>query len=82
MAQPTKIKVKQNVENEIVVVAKGSDDRLDFRVEIDGEKTIISQVTDRKTEIKLSHFAKSDIARIRIDRTSAKTPFIYEIKVK
>lgn len=76
------IKVKQNVENEIIVVAKGRDGRLDFSVEIDGKKTFINQTTDRKTEIKLSHFAKSDVVRIRIDRISANTPFIYEIKVK
>ena len=76
------IKVKQNVENEIIIVAKGSDGKLDFSVEIDGEKTIFNQITDKKTEIKLSHFAKLDTARIRIDRISANTPFIYEIKVK
>ena len=51
-------------------------------MEIDGEKTVVSEKTDGKKEIKLRYFAKEQFVRIRIDRISAYTPFIYEIKVK
>lgn len=76
------IKVQKDKENEIEIVAKGSNGQIDMSVEIDGQKTEIRQKVDEKTSIKLSYFAKSDVARIRIDRISANTPFIYEIKVK
>lgn len=76
------IKVQKDKENEIEIVAKGSNGQLDMSVEIDGQKTEIRQSADEKTSIKLSYFAKADVARIRIDRISGNTPFIYEIKVK
>lgn len=76
------INVKPNEENEITVVAKGSDGRLDMGVEIEGERTVVSENADGKKEIAIRYFAKEKIARIRIDRTSAYTPFVYEIKVK
>ena len=36
----------------------------------------------KKEEIKIKYFAKTTSARIRIDRISSYTPFVYEIKVK
>ncbi len=76
------IQVKPNEENEIIIVAKGSDGHLDMRVEFDGEKTTVRQETEGKTQVKIKYFAKAQTARIRIDRISAYTPFIYEIRVK
>ena len=76
------IKVKPNEENEIIIVAKGSDGHLDMLVDIDGEKNIIRQECEGKEQVKLLFFAKSETVRIRIDRISAHTPFIYEIRIK
>ncbi len=76
------IKVKPDAENEIVIVAKGSDGQLDMSVDIDGEKRVIRQAADGKTEVKLAYYAKNQTARIRIDRISGYTPYVYEIKVK
>lgn len=76
------IALKPNAENEIVIVTKGSDGQLDMCVEIDGEKTIVRENVEGKTQVKIKYFAKAQTARIRIDRISAHTPFIYEIKVK
>ena len=76
------IKVQKDKENEIEIVTKGSNGQIDMSVEIDGQKTMIRRRAEGKIGIKLSYFTKSDIARIRIDRISANTPFIYQIKVK
>lgn len=76
------LKTKPNEENEITVVAKGSDGNLEMSVDIEGEKTVYCKRTDIKEEIKIKYFAKNTTARIRIDRISSYTPFIYEIKVK
>ena len=76
------INVKPGVDNEIVIVAKGSDGKLDMSVEINGDTKRISRKVEGKTQVKIGYFAKSEVARIRIDRISANTPFIYEIKVK
>ena len=76
------IKVKPNVKNEIVIVAKGTDGQLDMLVDIDGEKTEIREKVEGKTKLKINFLAKNDAARIRIDRISSYTPYVYEIKVK
>ena len=76
------IAVQKEKENEIEIVAKGSDGKLDMSVDIDGQKTEIRQNAEGKTSVKLRYLAKASTARIRIDRISANTPFIYEIKVK
>ena len=69
-------------ENEIEIVAKGSNGKLEMRVEIDGEITRIKEKVEEQTVVKIPHFAKADTTRIRIDRISAHTPFVYQIKVK
>ena len=78
------IKVKPNTVNEIVIVAKGSDGCLDFSVEIDGKTTVVKQKTDELTEIPVSFTEENgkDKVRIRIDRITGNTPYIYQIKVK
>ena len=76
------IKVKPNTENEITIIVKGSDGRLDFSVEIAGNKTVVNEKCEGKTEVKICYFAKAESVRIRIDRISAYTPFVYGIKVK
>ena len=76
------IRVKANEENEIVIVAKGSDGYLEMSVDIEGEKTILRKHTTKKEEMTIKYFAKTSYVRVRIDRISSYTPFIYEIKVK
>lgn len=76
------IRVKANEENEIVIVAKGSDGYLEMSVDIEGEKTILRKRTTKKEEMTIKYFAKTSYVRVRIDRISSYTPFIYEIKVK
>ena len=61
---------------------KGTDGQLDMLVDIDGEKTEIRENVEGKTEVKINFLAKNDAARIRIDRISSYTPYVYEIKVK
>ena len=63
-------------------MAKGSDNHLDLSVTLDGETTVIREEVEGKKEIKIKYHAKGNLARIRIDRISAHTPYIYEIKVK
>ncbi len=76
------IKVKPNAENEITVVAKGSDGRLNMSVDIDGQKFVVRQEIGGKTPITVKYYATAETARIRIDRISAYTPYVYEIKVR
>ena len=76
------IKVKQNTENIIEIVAKGTNGRLDLSVEINGEKTIFQEKTGDKVKLKIPYYAKSEYVRIRIDRISAYTPYVYEILVR
>ena len=76
------IKVKQNTENIIEIVAKGTNGRLDLSVEINGEKTIFQEKTVYKVKLKIPYYAKSEYVRIRIDRISAYTPYVYEILVR
>jgi len=78
------VDVKPNAENLFVITAKGSDGHLDFSVEIDGEKRVVREVGEGKlaVEIPFSEKCGKDKARIRIDRISAHTPFIYLIEVK
>ena len=76
------IKVKPNVENEIVIVAKGSDGYLDLLVDVNGKQTLVHEKGLDKKQIKVSCFTKESFARIRMDRISAHTPYVYEIKVK
>ena len=76
------IKVKQNTENIIEIVAKGSNGQLDLSVEINGEKTIFQEKTVNKIKLKIPYCAKSEFVRIRMDRISAYTPYVYEILVR
>ena len=76
------ITMRINEENTVVIVAKGSEGHLDFRVEIDGQITTVQKVVDGKQEICIPYYAIKKNARIRIDRISSYTPFIYEIRVR
>ena len=76
------IKVKKNTENIIEIVAKGSNGQLDLSVEINGEKTIFQEKTVNKIKLKIPYCAKSEFVRIRMDRISAYTPYVYEILVR
>ena len=76
------IKVKPNVENIIEIIAKGSDGQLDMSVDIDGKKTIFQEKAEDKIKVQIPYYARSRAIRIRIDRISAYTPFVYEILVR
>ena len=76
------INLRCGEENEIEIVAKGTNGHLDMSVQIGGEQAIINEKCEGKTCVKISYFATCPVARIRIDRISANTPFVYEIKIK
>ncbi len=78
------VKVKPNAENQISILAKGTDGKLHFSAELDGEKTIVQKETDALIEIVLPYTEKSgnERIRLRIDRITGYTPFIYQIKVR
>lgn len=76
------IKVKQNTENIIEIVAKGSNGQLDLSVEINGEKIIFKEKAEDKIKLKVPYYAKGEFVRIRIDRIFAYTPYVYEILVR
>ena len=76
------IALQKDKENKIQIVAKGSEGILDMIVDIDGEKFEIHRSVEGKTIVNLVYLSKKPTARIRIDRTSKYTPYIYEIRVK
>ncbi len=78
------IKVKPNAENTVAITAKGTNGQVDYSVAIDGELTVVKQSAEGKLETLITFTEKSgkDKVRIRIDRISANTPYIYLIKVK
>ena len=78
------LKVKPNQVNEISVFAKGSDGKLNYSIDLDGEKTLVNKEGDELTEtlVRFTENKGNTTVRIRIDRTTGYTPYIYQIKVK
>lgn len=78
------IKVKPNSVNTITVVAKGTDGQLDYSVTVNGVKTVVRENTREKhsTDITFTEALGESTVRVRIDRISANTPYIYVIKSK
>ena len=76
------VRLKSDTLNTVVIMAAGSDDHVDFDVTIGTQHHEIRGTAAMKTEYILQYQAAAESAvRIRIDRVSGYTPFIYEIKV-
>ena len=77
------VNVKPNAENTIKVVVWNSDNRLDLCISIGNEEHIIGENVVGKKEFTFAYTETSgnDIVRIRFDKISGYTPYIYEIKV-
>ena len=75
------MKVKPNAENTVAVTVKGSDGHIDFSVTV-GEQLFEVRETaeDKKTFTFSVNAGDADTVRVRIDRISGNTPYIYEIK--
>lgn len=77
------LKVTPDRVNEIVIGVKGSEGRIDFCAEINGEKNEFHIKSDKKEEVVFLYKSdNSDRIRLRIDRLTEYTPFIYYVKVK
>lgn len=75
--------VRPNQTNTVTVTAAGDDGQLDLRITVGDEIHEISEKADGKKDISVK-FAESDgksTVRVRIDRISGYTPYIYEIKI-
>ena len=76
------IKVKPNSKNVIQVEMGSQSPRLDVKVTIDDQEKIISQDLCGNQRIDFEHIAtNNDSVRVRFDRLSAYTPYIFSIKV-
>lgn len=76
------IEVQKDKENDIEIVAKGSEGFLDMMVDIDGKKFEVHRCVEGKTIVNFLYQSQKANVRIRIDRVSKYTPYIYEIRVK
>jgi len=76
------LKVKPGVLNTLIVTANGSEGHIDFDLTI-GECTHeVRTLSPEKTEFAFTfHPGEAESIRVRIDRITGHTPFIYEIKV-
>ena len=76
------MKIKPGVPNTLVIVANGSDGHTDFDLTIDAERFAVRDLsTEKKAYTFTIYPGQTDTTRVRIDRVSGYTPFIYEIKV-
>ena len=78
------IKVKKNSQNKITVSAKGENGNIDFCLDLDGTAHEIHEKSAALTDIEIDYNETEgkEYIRLRIDRISADTPFVYTIKVK
>ena len=76
------LKVKSGVMNTLVVAANGSDGHIDFDLTIGDQKHEVRSLSSEKTEFTFHvQPGNEETIRVRIDRVTVYTPFIYEIKV-
>lgn len=76
------VKVKPNAANTLVITAAGSEEHIDFDVAIGTESHQVRDTATGRKEYAFTFQAGSqDAVRVRIDRVSGYTPFIYELKV-
>ena len=76
------VKVKHNAVNTIVVSAGGSEGYIDFDLTIGDVRHAVRDTSDHRKEFTFTFTAGSyDVLRIRFDRATGYTPFIYSVKV-
>lgn len=77
------ITITPYAENKIVLLARGSDGNIHYSVDVNGETTLVREKSAdaKETVVCYKEERGETIARIRIDRISSFTPFIYTIKV-
>ena len=74
--------MKPGVPNTLIVAANGSEGHIDFDLTIDEEKHEVRALSPEKKEFAFTfHPGEAKNIRVRIDRVTGYTPFIYEIKV-
>ena len=77
------VKVKPNAINTLIISAAGSDGHIDFDVTIGSDQREVRCIADGRKDFTFTFDANSqDTLRIRIDRVTGYTPFIYEIKIE
>ena len=78
------LKVKENEENTIELLAGTKGDSLDLKITLGDNEFVIKEKIDGKKTITLPYKAAKgeDKVRIRFDRLSGNTPYLYTIKVK
>ena len=76
------VRVKNAAANTLVVIAAGSDGHVDFDVTIGAEKHEVRTLSSGKAEYTFAFRAdQQETVRVRFDRVTGYTPFIYEVKV-
>ena len=77
------LQVKPNARNTLVIAASGSDAHIDFDLTIGETRHSIRDTAPGRREYAFSWQAGAeDKVRVRIDRATGYTPYIYEIKVR
>ncbi|MBQ3132800.1 MAG: hypothetical protein IJC17_00810 [Clostridia bacterium] len=78
------LKVKPNAENTVEVTVKGTEGQIDLRVTIGEQGYDLHEATEGKKTFALTYAenAGADAVRIRFDRISGYTPYIYTVKVR
>ena len=78
------VKVRPGEDNEIEVTLGSNGDELGVRITLGNEVTDIKEPIEDKKVITVTYRAKSDEDRVRIrfDKITAATPFVYTVKVK
>ena len=76
------VRVKPAAANTLVVIAAGSDGHVDFDVTIGAEKHEVRALSSGKAEYTFAFRAdQQETVRVRFDRVTGYTPFIYEVRV-
>ena len=76
------VKVKPNATNTLIISAAGSDGHIDFDVTIGSDQREIRCIADGRRDFTFTFDADGqDTIRVRIDRVTGYTPFIYEIRI-
>lgn len=78
------LKVKESAQNNVEIVCGTKGDSLDMKITLGESETIIKEKIDGKKVVSIPYSAKAGetSVRIRFDRLSGNTPYVYMIKVK
>lgn len=75
------MKTRKGEETTLAVIAAGTDGHIDFDLTIGERKYEVRELGTGKEEFRFTFLAADETARVRIDRVSAYTPYVYELKV-